>query len=246
VKQLIQSILGKLGYRLIRSENIFQPRYGLKYFFPLLKQLGFAPKHIVDIGANSGTWTRTAVKFFPDAQYTLVEPQDHLKTHIQDLLDHGYKIRWINAGAGDKSGSMPMNISYRDDSSTFILTDRHGQTTGSQQTTVPVKTLNEIVSSSSAPPPEMVKIDAEGFDLHVLAGASNLLGETDIFLVEAVVCGDYENSVAEVVKFMANAGYRLIDITDLNRSPRHGVLWLCELAFLRIGSTLLNAVTSYE
>jgi hypothetical protein len=39
---------------------------------------------------------------------------------------------------------------------------------------------------------------------------------------------------------------RLIDITDLNRSPRHGVLWLTELAFLRNGSPLLNAITSYE
>ena len=239
VKQLIQSILGKFGFRLVRIE-------GLDPFFSLLQRLGFAPKHILDVGANRGNWTRTAIKHFPDARYTLVEPQDHLKSHIQDLLDRGCKIQWINAGAGDMSGTMPMRISQRDDSSTFVLTDRHGQTTGSQQTTVPVKTLNEIVSTSSAPPPEMVKIDAEGFDLKVLAGASDLLGKTDIFLVEAVVCGNYENSAAEVIQFMANAGYRLIDITDLNRSPKHGVLWLCELAFLRDASPLLNAITSYE
>jgi hypothetical protein len=92
----------------------------------------------------------------------------------------------------------------------------------------------------------MVKIDAEGFDLRVLAGASSLLGKTGIFLVEAVVCGNYENSVAEIVNFMANAGYRLMDITDLNRSPRHGVLWLCELAFLHNSSPLLDSVSSYE
>jgi hypothetical protein len=139
-----------------------------------------------------------------------------------------------------------MNISNRDDSSTFVLTDRHGQMTGSQQINVSVKTLNEIVAASSAGMPEMVKIDAEGFDLKVLVGASDLLGKTDIFLVEAVVCGNYENSAAAVIHFLATAGYRLIDITDLNRSPRHGVLWLCELAFLRDTSSLLNAVTSYE
>ena len=39
-------------------------------------------------------------------------------------------------------------------------------------------------ASSGAGLPEMVKIDAEGFDLKVLAGASDLLGKTDIFLVE--------------------------------------------------------------
>jgi hypothetical protein len=45
---------------------------------------------------------------------------------------------------------------------------------------------------------------------------------------------------------MDEAGYRVVDITDINRSPRHGVLWLCELAFLRNASPLFTNVTSYE
>jgi FkbM family methyltransferase len=246
MKRFVQSLLGKFGFRLVRIDDGPRPSGGLNPFFSLLKRFGFHPKRIIDVGANRGLWTREAIKFFPDARYTLVEPQDYLKTHVQDLLASNDKIEWINAGVADKSGSMPMSIAPRDGSSTFILTDRHGQTTGSRQMTIPVITLNEIVSSGSATPPEMVKIDAEGFDLKVLAGASNLLGKTDIFLVEAVVCGNYDNSAAEVIQFMANAGYRLIDITDLNRSPKHGVLWLCELAFLRNGCALLNNVTSYE
>jgi hypothetical protein len=28
--------------------------YGLEHFFHLLRQLGFAPRHIVDVGANRG------------------------------------------------------------------------------------------------------------------------------------------------------------------------------------------------
>jgi hypothetical protein len=112
---------------------------------------------------------------------------------------------------------------------------------------VTVKTLNEIVSASSAPPPEMVKIDAEGFDLKVLAGASDLLGRTDIFLVEvAICCPELENTIAKVARWMDEAGYRVVDITDINRSPKYGVLWLCEIAFLRKASPLLAGVASYE
>ena len=246
MNHLVNRLLQKFGFRLVRINDGPRPSEGLDPFFSLLQKLGFAPKHILDVGANRGNWTRTALKHFPDARYTLVEPQDHLKSHIQDLLSSGNKIQWINAGASDKSGTMSLNLSRRDDSATLVLTDRHGHSTGTQQATVPVKTLNEIVASSAAPLPDMVKIDAEGFDLKVLAGASDLLGKTDIFLVEAVVCGNYENSAAEVIHFMSRAGYRLLDITDLNRSPRHGVLWLCELAFLRTASPLLSAVTSYE
>jgi FkbM family methyltransferase len=224
-------------------KNTLRP-YGLNHFFPLLRRLGFAPRHVVDVGANRGTWTRAAFRYFPNAVYTLVEPQDHLRSYSQDLIAQGCKLKWINAGCGDFSGTLPLFVSYRDDASTFV--DWHE---GWPRITVPIMTLNEVVAFSGAGLPEMVKIDAEGFDLKVLAGASDLLGKTDIFLVEAVVCsigGADENTIAEVVSFMAKAGYNLMDITDLNRSPKHGVLWLCELAFLREGSPLLDAVSSYE
>lgn len=244
MKKLIQSILGKFGLRLIRQNDRFRPIYGIDSFFALLKQFGFAPKHIVDVGANHGNWTRSAIKYFPDALYTLVEPQDYLKVHITDLLESGYRIQWLNVGASDKSGTLPFLLSVRDDSSTFALTDEQARNTELRQITIEVKTLNEI--TSAMPPPEIVKIDAEGFDLKVLLGASDLLGKTDIFLIEAMFCCPYENSVAAVVSFMADAEYRLIDITDLTRSPKYGVLWLCELAFLRNDSPLLERVTAYE
>jgi len=247
MKNLIQSLFGKFGYRITKRDSVWIPDFGLHSFFPLLKGLGFAPRHILDVGANHGDWTRTALRYFPDAQYTLVEPQDHLKSHIQDLLAAGHKITWINAGAGDTPGTFPFTISQRDDSSTFVLNADQARAAGQQQFMLPIRTLNEIVSSSAAPIPEMVKIDAEGLDLQVLAGSSHLLGTTDVFLVEACICSNAgPNTAHAVINFMAQAGYRLIDITDLNRSPKHSVLWLAELAFLRSDSPLLNRVTSYE
>ena len=248
MKNLIQSLFGKLGYRITKLDSVWKPEYGLDSFFPLLKNLGFSPRHILDVGANHGHWTRTAIRYFPQSQYTLVEPQDQLKTDIQDLLAAGHKINWINAGAGDTPGTFPFTISHRDDSSTFAIDPDQARLAGRPQVMLPIRTLNEIVSSSGFPVPEMVKIDAEGLDLQVLAGASDLLGVTDIFLIEACICSnDGPNTAAAVIHFMTNSGYRLIDITDLNRSPTHHVLWLAEFAFLRTANPLLNRMTvSYE
>lgn len=247
MKQLIHFIFRRLGYRIVRIEEDPSPDEGLSPFFALLKRLGFAPKHVLDIGANHGNWSREAIKFFPDARYTLVEPQDGLKVHIQDLLDRRCKIQWINAGVSDRPGTLLFTLTHRDDSSTFALTEEQARAAGFRQVQVEVKTVNEIAASAHGDLPDMVKIDAEGLDLRVLAGASELLGMTDVFLVEAVVCaGGYENTAERVIRFMAEAGYRLIDITDLNRSPKHGTLWVCELAFLRNGSALLDGATSYE
>jgi FkbM family methyltransferase len=247
VKKFIHLILRKFGYRIVRIEDGPRPSEGLNPFLMLLKRCGFAPKHILDIGANRGLWTREALKFFPNARYTLVEPQDYLKTHVQDLLDRGCKIHWINVGASDRSGTLPFTITSCDGSCSFAYTAEQASAAHLQQTSVCVKTVNEIVTSVGGDLPDLVKIDAEGLDLKVLAGASKILGKTDIILVEAVLRdGAYKNSVEEVLKSMADAGYRLLDITDLNRSPKHGVLWLCELAFLRNGSPLFDSSSSYE
>jgi FkbM family methyltransferase len=249
LKRLIQSTFNKLGYRIVRDSyfphtSFPPPPYGLELFFSLLKRYGFNPKHIIDVGANKGTWTRRAVPFFPNASYTLIEPQDRLKVHIRDLLDRGCKINWINAGVADQSGTLPFTVSYRDDSSTFAPTPVDA---GAPRMAVHVTTLNEIVSASSASVPEMVKVDAEGFDLKVLAGASDLLGKTEIFFVEVTICcSGYENTISRVIETMGEAGYKVVDITDINRSPKYGVLWLCELAFLRNESSIFESATAYE
>src|SRR5580698_5785313 len=121
MKALVQAALRPFGLQLRRIKHQHNPQFGPEVLFSLLKSLGFAPRRIIDVGANHGHWTRTALRYFPDAHYTLVEPQDHLKSHIEDLLAASRNITWINAGAGDTNGLFPFTISHRDDSSTFVL-----------------------------------------------------------------------------------------------------------------------------
>lgn len=242
VKTLIQALLRPFGLRLIRLRSAPKAQYGVDVLLPLLKKSGFSPKHIVDVGANHSNWTRMSLQFFPDAEYTLVEPQDHLKEHHQDLLAAGRRIRWVNAGASDKSGMLPFSISHRDDSSTFVGAKENSPNTIAMK----VISLDDLLVRYELPMPELVKIDAEGFDLKVLQGATTLLGKTDVILLEAAVFCLYENAIAAAMQFMTERGYRLIDITDINRSPKDNVLWLVELAFLREKSALLRSATSYE
>ena len=165
----------------------------LQRFFPLLKRSGFAPKHIWDVGANHGNWTRSAIRYFPNAEYTLIEPQDALKAHVQDLISRGHKLRWISAGAGDRAGTLPLYIATLDHSSSFLDVPRIKEE-AAQRVEVPMRTLNGIRATFSLPVPDMLKIDAEGLDLKVLEGATDLLGRTEIVLAEGSICQlDLEN-----------------------------------------------------
>lgn len=245
--KVLNYALSKIG--LLKSKETPMPAaaYGWPVFFSFLTRHGFSPRCILDVGANRGNWTRSAIKYFPAASYVLVEPQDYLRAHIQDLISEGYDLRWVAAGVSDRPGVLPLTIAPNDVSSSFLPSAELASAIGCKQVLIEVKTINEIVANCGHPYPEIVKIDAEGYDLKALAGASNLFGKTDIFFVEAAVCATLiENTVAAVVTRMEDAGYKMIDITDINRSPKNGALWLCELAFMRIECPLLKNITSYQ
>ncbi len=87
IKRGVQALLKQFGYRLAPASDSVVPNCGLSNLFPLIKKFGFDPKHIVDVGANHGSWTREAVQYFPRAHYTLVEPQHELRIHSQDLIE---------------------------------------------------------------------------------------------------------------------------------------------------------------
>ena len=79
----------------------------------------------------------------------------------------------------------------------------------------------------------IIKIDAEGLDIQVLKGTSDYLGKTEIVMVEAgVVNKSFDNSFLKIINFMDDNGYRLFEITELNRPYQPKVLWLVELVFV--------------
>lgn len=187
------------------------------------------------------------MRFFPEAEYVLVEPQGHLQAHVQDLLAAGRKLTWLPVGVSDAPGRMFLTIAPDDVSSNFGLTPEQAAAHGYRQAMVDVRTLDGIVAETGGGIPELVKIDAEGFEMKALAGATSLLGRTDVIFLEAAVCATgIENTMATVIGVMDRAGYQMIDLVELNRSPKHGVLWLCELVFMRRGCPLLAQVSSYK
>lgn len=240
MKKLLKRIINKTGYTLNKVNtntptlNSSSKDYLLFNFYDTLIKMGFTPCHIVDVGANHGTWTREALRYFPEAYYTLLEPQNWLKKSFQDILDTNSRVKFYPIGAGEKEGSFQFTIVDRDDSCSFRYTQEEAKAAGFKQIEIPVVTLNNLLSNSELPVPDIIKIDAEGLDIEVLKGASNFFGKTEIFMVEAgVVNKSFNNSFLKLINFMDEKNYRLFDITDINRPFQPQVLWLVELVFVK-------------
>lgn len=240
VKKIIKKAFRKFGYKLkkIGADVNLAPTnnkgYLLFNFYNTLKQFNFYPKHIVDIGANHGTWTREVLQHFPEAYYTLLEPQHWLKDSFQDILEINPKVQFYPVGAGEQEGYFQFTIVDRDDSCSFRYTEEEAKAAGFEQIEIPVVTLNNLLSNSELPIPDIIKIDAEGLDIEVLKGANSFFGKTEIFMVEAGVVNKlFDNSFLKLINFMDTNGYRLFEITDLNRPFEPQVLWLVELVFVK-------------
>jgi FkbM family methyltransferase len=211
----------------------------LENCFDALVRLGFTPQCLVDVGANHGSWTRTALRFFPEMEVLMIEPQEWLRNDVADLIETNPRLRWVTAGASNKDDTLLLTITPRDDSCNFLLSAKSAAKQGLRQIEVPVTTVYSLVQKFRMLSPDIIKIDAEGLDLEVLEGCGPFLGTSDLFFVEVSMLQNVrENSFMTVFGFMKNHGYALFDVTDLNRSPKCGALCLMELAFVREGSDL--------
>lgn len=206
---------------------------------------GFAPKHIVDIGGNHGNWTRAVLRAFPEAKVTMFEPQTGLADNHADLAADP-RVRIEYAGVGDFDGLAAFSFHERDDSCSFLFNAEEAARQGMPQETMPIRRLDTAMDASPFGRPQMVKIDAEGLDLSVVAGGPQTIAGADIVLIEATVAnGVYPNTAAIVFARIDELGFRLFDITDLNRTPERGVLWLIEAVFVRKDIPLASQVQVY-
>ena len=250
MKKLFKSFFRQFGFNIYKIDtanplNLDGKIYCLN-FYSNLKKLKFKPKHIVDVGANHGKWTREILPYFPDSHYTLLEPQHWLKNSFIDILENNPKVHFHPVGAGEKEGSFLFTVDESDTSSSFRYTESEAQAAGFKQVEIPVVTLNNLLSNNNLPVPDLIKIDAEGLDIEVLKGASDFFGKTEIFMVEAsVVYKLFNNSFLNVINFMDEQGYKLFEITDMNRPVNVKVLWLVELVFVLKGGYIDSQEIDY-
>lgn len=237
--RFLEMLRDRFRFRLTHSSRF--PKGDLISFFLNIRERGFEPACIVDIGANRGKWTSKAMRVFPHAEYFLVEPQQEMAAELDRLRDKQPNVKWLNAGVGDQCGELPFTVVPDTVSSSFTFSAADAEASGYQQRKIPLVTLNEIVDNHIGMIPDLVKIDAEGFESRIMSAASKLIGKTELFLLEAPLVdppnGEW-SSFIELITMMKEMQYEVYDFTSFQRRPFDGAVGLCEIAFVRRGGLL--------
>lgn len=194
-------------------------------------RLGFRPRTVIDVGIGHGT--PELYGKFPGATHLLVEPLEEYEQTIKEI-SRKYKTTYVIAAAGTSPGTITINVhSAREHSSTYKESDG-GQVDGHPRT-VPVVTLDQLCVERNLVGPYLVKVDVQGAELDVLNGASKVLTDTELVLLEVNLFEFYVGAPQfyDVVHFMKERGFIAYDILEGHNRPIDGALAQVDLAFVK-------------
>ena len=196
-----------------------------------LTRVGWSPKTILDIGAYKGNWTRETSMVFPNAKFTLIEPNEYI-----ELKPFGSAVIQTIVGKETSTTNWYSNLSTGD--SIYKENTRH------YESIVPISrtitTLDTLFPNQSF---DFIKIDCQGAELDILSGGKTLLEKTDVLLLECPFAGVYNMNAPvflDYINMTNELGFSPIDITELHRANE--VLCQIDILFLRKTSPLWNSI----
>jgi FkbM family methyltransferase len=238
-KQIGQQFITWLGYDVRSRRSLLRPAGDMASILEQLRDRGFQPKAILDVGANKGAWSRTAKSVFKAANCYLIEPQIEMQSYLEPFCKEFPNSEWILAGAGAESGELTLTV-WDDLAGSSFLPSTDDAAQVSKQRTVPIVTIDELIAEKKMPIPELVKLDVQGFELEALKGATQLFGKTEVFIMEVSLFPFLPGQPIfdEVIGFMRDRNYVVYDFPGFSRRPLDRALGQCDVCFVKKESFL--------
>ena len=227
LRHLIYKMILKFGYE-VRRIDLSEWKNARAYWESgYLKRLGFQPRTVVDVGVAYGT--PPIYEAFPESFLVLVEPLKEYEPYMAEILKK-YKGKYFLTVLGARDEKRLINIEPRYIEQSSFYHRSALQLTGESlsKREISVTTLDGLMEKQNFQPPFGLKIDAEGFEMQVIEGASKFLLETQFVITEVPVSNRFEEgySFAQFIALMDKCGFSVCDILDIGRATNTEVIFM--------------------
>jgi FkbM family methyltransferase len=199
-----------------------------------------APQTVIDIGGSHGQFAGEILHRYPGAVIYSFEPLPECFAELEQLAVNHPRLRPFNLALSDAPGQADFNVSAFNDSSSFQpMRDEHLEawpnTAYARTIRVRKARLDDVLEVASLARPIFVKIDVQGHELAVLAGARKTLAASQRVMLECNFASLYEGQPTfdELYRELKGLGFRLDGMISPLRHPVTGELLSTDLIFYR-------------
>ena len=180
--------------------------------------------NIIDVGSNSGQFSKVATHFYPNAAINAFEPLPDLYSKIEKLFQSNQKITTHNLALGNEVGVIKFNKNkYGHISSILEISSDNihypKQENDLAQIDVAIKTLDSLsLIDSKSKGLTLLKLDVQGYELEVLKGGDETIKHIDYIVIEANLEQLYTNqpSFNQMNEYLTSKGFEIKGMLDFN------------------------------
>jgi len=203
------------------------------YLLSAICRRGFVPSVVVDVGAYRGEWSSMARSIWPDCEIIMIEPNLEQREHLKAIGSKLKATLYTDLIGAEDGREVTFHVMA---SGSSILPERSNAPRRAE--TRHLKTLNSILLQHQ--PVDLLKIDAQGYELEILNGGSQVLSNLQAVILEVGLLEINENCplLHEVISYMHARDFVAYDILEFHRRPLDGALFQMDIFFVRQSASL--------
>ncbi len=234
MRTIVKRPLNFIGLDLVR----YNPRYSMgEYAYVATLKM----KTVIDVGAHTGEFARMIRQMLPEASIISFEPMKLEFQKLQHEMSSVDNFKAFNYAIGDRQGELEIHRSeYAQSSSLLPMTTLHKEafpeSAGQTTETVAVRRLDDAVSDLELNPEIAIKIDVQGYEDKVIAGATNTLDKAKAIIIEVSFQELYEGQALfdDIYSMLRQKGFSYMGNLYQLLNPMDGAPLQADALFVRL------------
>lgn len=208
---------------------------------------GIWPRTVLDVGANRGQFTIAARNLLKPERIHAFEPLPDVGAALAHRCKDYPEVVVHHMALGERSGEAVLRVNRHSQSSSLLpLLDQHmavfPDARELNEVVVRIGRADEVLAGEPLAHPVLLKVDTQGYEAEVLAGAAGVLDQLDYVVLETSFIPLYEGErvFRDILALMESASFEFVRPVGALRNPRTGEYLQIDALFRRLGLTTVE------